>query len=70
VCPPAAADQARESGSLGERHELPMGDCVELQPQTNLAPLPLWNALPDFLKKIHFLCILLDARLNISASLY
>jgi len=25
-----------------------------------------WNALPDFLKTIHFLCLLLDASLNIS----
>jgi len=27
-----------------------------------------WNALPDFLKTIHFLCLLLDASLNISTS--
>jgi len=27
-----------------------------------------WNALPDFLKTIHFLCLLLDANLNISTS--
>jgi len=28
----------------------------------------VWNALPDFLKTIHFLCLLLDASLNISTS--